>query len=191
MSGKDANSRIPKGAYPALLPKNSSPSLSTVSSFVPSSVSVKTIARPMPRQGFEDWRVTKNLQSYGGGNKSFSEILPGAASLSLGASSSFNLSHDGITAGPSEETEKATSETVEAPAGPAEQEVDSLAVFTRNKARQRAQELLQLLRDLRAAQDEAKGDVIVFHDCPGLTYEIFLELVEEDGDLNRRLQALR
>jgi hypothetical protein len=145
----------------------------------------------MPRQDFKDWRVTKNIQSPGGANKSFSEILPGAANLNLGASASFESTHDKANESPSEEAGKPYLESEEAPAGIAEQEADSLAVFTRSQARQRALELLELLRNLRAAQDEASGDVIIFHDFPGLPYQIFLELVKEDDTLYRRFQALR
>jgi hypothetical protein len=44
---------------------------------------------------------------------------------------------------------------------------------------------------LRAAQDEASGDVIVFDNFPGLPYQIFLELVKEDNTLHQRFHGLR
>lgn len=142
----------------------------------------------MPRQGFKDFRVNKNLQSSSGVTKSFSKILPGAASLTL-ASASFESIDDKAAEGPRERSGQKLLKTAEAPAGIAEQESDSLAVFTRNQGLRRAQELIELLRNLRAVQNEATDDVIVFHHFPGLTYEIFLEVVREDDSLYRRFHA--
>ncbi|KAH8744539.1 hypothetical protein F5883DRAFT_722199 [Diaporthe sp. PMI_573] len=66
-----------------------------------------------------------------------------------------------------------------------------MAVFTRSQARQRALDFLEHLRNVRAAQDAASGDVIVFDDFPGLAYKIFLELAKKDDTLYRRFQELR
>ncbi|KAL2281062.1 hypothetical protein FJTKL_12082 [Diaporthe vaccinii] len=149
----------------------------------------------MPYQGFEDWRRTKHPQSsVGGGNKSFSDILPGAASLSLEAPVPFEHAADKgerAAASACEAVENPFTETARAPAAIAEQNADSLAVLTRNAARKRAEELLQLIRSPSAIKEKAEGDVFVFGDFSKPAYGTFCELVEADHDLDRRLKALR